>query len=105
MHYSHSKKKYKLVKSLVRRSSYYNCENKIKLYNFIFKNNIINKRSRIWAQEFMLEHQSIINNYIIQNLCIKSGKKRSVLQFFQLYRLELRDCFTRLDISGTYHLY
>jgi hypothetical protein len=75
------------------------------MYKYIYKNKNLNYRTKIWVQEFNMLYLNNCHNYIIQNLCINSGKKRSITQLFQLYRLELKAAVVKLDLAGTYYAY
>ena len=50
-----------------------------------------------------MARRSTFSTLVVQNLCTNSGRKRAVLQFFQLHRLELRASFVGLRLPGLYY--
>jgi ribosomal protein S14 len=97
--------RYKLVRNCVRRRARARAERGLTLYKFILQNGLVGPRSWAWAQEELGAQHVSFKRVIEQNLCTNSGRKRAVLRFFQLHRLEARSAFVGLRLPGLYYYY
>lgn len=75
------------------------------MYRFMQRSDSVCRRSLSWAQESLVASHPTFRTLVVQNLCTNSGRKRAVLRFFQLHRLELRASFVGLRLPGLYYYY
>jgi ribosomal protein S14 len=89
----------------VHRRAWARAEQELCLYRFMQGNDAVSRRSLAWAQESLVVGHPTFRTLVVQNLCTNSGRKRAVLRFFQLHRLELRSAFVGLRLPGLYYYY
>lgn len=105
MRFPRKTQRYRLIRGCVRRRAAVLVESSFILYKFVTKNRLVHRRAWAWAQEGLSARHLSFKHLIVQNLCTSSGRKRSVLRFFQLHRLELRSAFVGLRLPGTFYYY
>lgn len=105
MRFPRRTQRYKLVRNCVHRRAWARAEQELCLYRFVQCNDFVPSRSRAWSQEGLVSRYPAFRTLVFQNLCTNSGRKRAVLRFFQLHRLEVRASFVGLRLPGLYYYY
>lgn len=105
MRFPRKTQRYKLVRGCVRRRAYSCAELDLLLYRFIAQSGTLHRRAWAWAQEGLGAEYPSFRCLIVQSLCANSGRKRAVLRFFQMHRLEVRSAFVGLRVPGLCYYY
>jgi ribosomal protein S14 len=92
--------RYKLIRGCVRRRAFVRAEHALVLYRYLLCNRCVAWRAQAWSQEALCMSHTPFKCLILQNLCVNSGRKRAVLRFFQMHRLEVRAALVGLQLPG-----
>lgn len=100
MRYPRTTQRLRVIRGCVRRRLFAAAERALRAYRYADGHGAMVARARAWAQEFCGAQRPGGPLLALQNLCMSSGRKRAIVGFFQLHRLDVRGAYARLRLPG-----
>jgi hypothetical protein len=90
-----------IVRGCVRRRWWRRAEVAQRLRHLALRSAALSRRARAWVQE-LCASGAAPGGPAPQHLCCSSGRKRSIVRFYRLFRLEVRASFAVARLPGLY---